>query len=57
MPSDDESEDIFLICDQCGRTQTIVGDIIPGPVVLNSIRKQVEQAMINKQSTPPWIVS
>lgn len=57
MPSEDESEDIFLICDQRGRTQTIVGDIIPGLVVLNSIRKLAEQAMINKQSTPPWTVS
>lgn len=57
MPSEEESEDIFLICDQRERTQTILCEIIPGLVVLNSIRKLVEQAMINKQSTPPWTVS
>ena len=34
----------------------MVGGVIPGLVVLSSIRKQAEQAMRSKpvSSTPPW---
>jgi hypothetical protein len=39
-----------------GRAQPIVGEVIPGLVVLGSIRKQAEQAMKSKpvSSIPPW---
>ena len=35
---------IFLISDQGGRAQPIVGDVIPGLVTLGSLIKQAEQA-------------
>jgi hypothetical protein len=41
---------IFLISDHWGSAQPLVGDAIPGLVVLGSIRKQAEQAKMSK----PW---
>jgi len=38
----------FSITDQWERAQTIVGGAIPGPVVLGSIRRHVEQARASK---------
>ena len=45
---------IFLVGDQGGRA--LVGDAIPGLVVLGSIRKQGEQARGSKPASniPPW---
>ena len=39
---------IFLISDQHGRPEPMVGGAIPGLVVLRSIRKQAEQARESK---------
>jgi hypothetical protein len=36
-----------------GRAQSIVGSAIPGLVVLDSIRKQAEQA---RKATPSWLL-
>ena len=41
-------QDIFLISDLWGKAQPMVGGTIPGLVVLGSIRKQAEQAMVSK---------
>ena len=47
---------IFLFSDQWGCVQPIVGSVIPGLVVLNSMRKQNEQGIKSKpvSITPPW---
>jgi hypothetical protein len=47
---------IFSISDQGVEDGGIVGGVIPGLVVLDSIRKQVEQANGSKpiRNIPPW---
>ena len=41
-------ESILLINGGCGRAQPILGDAIPGQVILDDIQKQAEQATRGK---------
>ena len=45
---------MFLTTNGCWRAQPIVGDAIPGQVVLGAIRKQIEQARdgVSQEATP-----